>query len=127
MKRSVAILILVIIAFIIYWITTNTNTIEKNKEYFTMLMGFQKPLTTYDDFGTFNFLLHTNDLPYYDPTYDRMSDIMIHKDRSKRIKNNIGEVPFNYSKDRYAQIESNNIMDDHTRIAPQAYNFYFDN
>jgi len=40
-------------------------------ETFTALSGFN-PLTTYDDYGTFGGILHTNDLPYYDKEFKAM-------------------------------------------------------
>lgn len=67
-----ALLILAIIIVIYYCYTNYYDTSIKNDiEQFTTLNGLN-PLTTYDDYGTFNFLLHTNDLPYYDPTYAKM-------------------------------------------------------
>lgn len=46
----------------------------KQLEKFTSLTEIQMPLATYDDYGTFNFLLQTNDFPYYDPTYQNLTN-----------------------------------------------------
>ncbi len=56
------IFIIIITGLIIY----RYNSDKKSQmEQFTALSGFE-PLTSYDDYGTFNFILHINDLPYYD-------------------------------------------------------------
>ena len=44
---------------------------KDNTEKFTTLVGLN-PMTTYDDYGTFNFLFHTDDLPYYNPKYENL-------------------------------------------------------
>src|SRR5687767_7679485 len=58
-------IIFVIICVILFFVLKN------NKETFTALVDLN-PLTTYDDYGTFNFLFHTDDFPYYDPTYENL-------------------------------------------------------
>lgn len=47
------------------------GTINRRIEKFTSLNGLN-PLTTYDDYGTFNFILQTDDFPYYDSTYEEL-------------------------------------------------------
>ena len=62
------IFIILIIVFILYLEYYNKNITEN----FVALSGIESSLTTYDSYGTFNFLFNTNDLPYYDPTYDNL-------------------------------------------------------
>src|SRR5205823_3078234 len=64
---NIYIVITIIIFIIIFYLITTT------KENFTSLVDLN-PLTTYDDYGTFNFILQTDDLPYWNPTYEDMSD-----------------------------------------------------
>lgn len=66
-NKYILLLILVIIAIV--YIRYHNNTISEN---FVALSGISSPLTTYDSYGTFNFLFNTNDLPFYDQTYDDM-------------------------------------------------------
>jgi hypothetical protein len=81
------VLFIILILVIIYFVVNSKpdsnkpyseNGVNSNKPYpenvenienFTAISGMEGPLTTYDDYGTFNFLFHTDDLPYYDPTY----------------------------------------------------------
>jgi len=65
------ILIIVIIIITIFVHDTIKET-EHQIEAFTVANNMQGPLLNYDDYGTFNFLFHTDDLPYYDPTYEWM-------------------------------------------------------
>ncbi|XWV26273.1 putative orfan [Tupanvirus soda lake] len=145
MQQCHAIILLVIIIFAIYWLTQSSSTIIKNNpEFFTILKGIQNPLTSYDDYGTFDFIHHTNDLPYYDPTYNNMINLTktytkypnkmpkwsgenFSKDGFIRVcgsKVRKELVPSNYSDQSYAGAHfTNNINDE--KIAPQAYNFYF--
>jgi len=44
---------------------------KRNIEHYTALVGLN-PLTTYDDYGTFNGILQMDDFPYWDPTYENM-------------------------------------------------------
>src|SRR5579862_2875114 len=68
--NCVGIIILVsVLCIIIYFVIYTTK-----KENFTSLVGPSKPLTTYDDYGTFNFIFHMDDLPYYNPTYEDLGD-----------------------------------------------------
>jgi len=67
MNSTSIIIIASITCIILYFIIVT----KKNKENFTALVGLN-PLTTYDDYGTFNFLFHTDDFPYYDPTYENL-------------------------------------------------------
>jgi hypothetical protein len=73
MKRNIAIIILIILFIIIYFVVLRSmNKINKETEHFTAISGMEQPLTTYDDYGTFNFLLQIDDFPYYDDTYEDM-------------------------------------------------------
>jgi len=58
-------IIFIVICIILFFL------VKDNKEKFTALVDLN-PLTTYDDYGTFNFLFHTDDFPYYDPTYENL-------------------------------------------------------
>ena len=70
-----AILFLLIIILVVWILIKYNNTsIKESIENFTAISGIEQPLTTYDDYGTFNFLLQTDDLPYYDPTYENLGD-----------------------------------------------------
>lgn len=72
MDRIYMITISIIIIIAIGLIICNSNLkLKKQAEKFTALVGLN-PLTTYDDYGTFNFLLHTDDLPYYDKGFAGM-------------------------------------------------------
>ena len=73
MEKIFIVILLVIIAIALYLLARNQN-IESSKENFTVVVGTSNPMVTYDDYGTFNFILHTDDLPYHDPTYDILSD-----------------------------------------------------
>lgn len=64
----IATIILTIVGLLIY---ISNSKLKKQTENFTSLIGLN-PLTTYDDYGTFNFILHTNDLPYYDKGFAGM-------------------------------------------------------
>jgi hypothetical protein len=75
MTQYIALILLVVLVIIIYLIATSnkySSLTDQTTESFTALRGIESPLTTYDDYGTFNFILQTDDLPYYDPTYDDM-------------------------------------------------------
>ena len=62
-------IILVLLIVVICLILSKYNTDKKSQiEQFTAFSGLN-PLTSYDDYGTFNFLLHTDDEPYYDKGY----------------------------------------------------------
>jgi hypothetical protein len=70
MDSTTAIISLIILIIIIYLLVSKSNTSTKSDiEKFTGLNGIESPLTTYDDYGTFNFILQIDDLPYYDPEY----------------------------------------------------------
>lgn len=78
--------------------------VSSSNENFTKLTGFN-PLVSYDDYGTFNGIMHTNDivsfkrpnlsmregsvLPYYDPTYNNMTCIINDYQESDDYLNNI--------------------------------------
>jgi hypothetical protein len=59
------IIILIILIVIVLLVNYSNFCIATQVEQFTALSGFN-PLTSYDDYGTFNFILHTDDMPYYD-------------------------------------------------------------
>lgn len=88
--KKIYILILLIIIFIVLYFLIKTQTILNYKEEFTTIVGTSDPLVTYDDYGTFNFIHHFNDLPYYDPTYNIISDYtknrMNQHNKKKEIK-----------------------------------------
>ena len=89
-------------------IIRNNKRIEKEIEKFTALRGISSPLTTYDDYGTFNFLLSTNDLPYYDPTYEDLQ--MTAKDynpkgQKRTCKLNAQRVTEDFCKDSFIDFE----------------------
>ena len=57
MKLITAILVVFVI-LIIYWIGQNmSKTQETEIEKFTALSGISNPLTSHDDYGTFNFIM----------------------------------------------------------------------
>ncbi|XWV25019.1 putative ORFan [Tupanvirus deep ocean] len=145
MQQCHAIMLLIIIIFIIYWLTySSSTTIKNNPEFFTILKDIQSPLTSYDDYATFNFIHHTNDLPYYDPTYNNMVNLTktntkypnaipkwngenFSKDSFIRVCGNKVRrelVPSNYSDQAYANADFTNSTINEN-IAPQAVNFYF--
>lgn len=70
------ILVILLIVLAVTWLVIkyNNQSVTKSIEDFTALSGIQLPLVTYDDYGTFNFLLQIDDFPYYDPTYENMGD-----------------------------------------------------
>jgi len=68
--RVIFILLFIVIGYY-FFVRYYNGTINQKVERFTSLNGLN-PLTTYDDYGTFNFILQTDDLPYYDPTYEKM-------------------------------------------------------
>lgn len=63
MYTRIAVIVILIIVFLL---------ITKSKEPFTALGPIQGTLTSYDDYGTFNFIHHFNDFPWYDSTYSDM-------------------------------------------------------
>lgn len=67
MNRYVIVTLIIVIAIMIYFV--NKLFFSRN-ENFTALGPIGQPLVTYDDYGTFNFIFHTDDLPYYDHEYD---------------------------------------------------------
>lgn len=69
MNKIYIIIILCGIILVIGLLISRSNlNINKQIENFTALSGFN-PLTNYDDYGTFNFIFHTDDMPYYDPGF----------------------------------------------------------
>lgn len=72
--EKIYIMILLIIVFTVLYLLVKNQNIEQYREDFTAIVGTSNPLVTYDDYGTFNFIHHFDDLPYYDPTYNIMSD-----------------------------------------------------
>lgn len=73
----------VLLYIVIKWYN---RSIDQSIENFTAISGIEQPLTTYDDYGTFNFLLQIDDFPYYDPTYVNMGDD--YRDYKPNVKNN---------------------------------------
>jgi hypothetical protein len=68
MRQTTAIVVLLLSLLIGYFV------ISGNNESFTAISGTQKQMVTYDDYGTFNFLHHFNDMgENYDPTYHNIS------------------------------------------------------
>lgn len=65
MSNTNYLFIFIIVCIILFFVVKN------NKEKFTALVDLN-PLTTYDDYGTFNFLFHMDDFPYYNPTYENL-------------------------------------------------------
>lgn len=65
--QNIVILLIIIIA-IIFSICKYNSEQKIQIEKFTAFSGLN-PLTSYDDYGTFNFILHTDDMPYYDKGY----------------------------------------------------------
>jgi hypothetical protein len=57
----------ILVGIIIVYRYYSTDKTEK----FTALSGFN-PLTSYDDYGNFNFIFHEDDLPYYDVGFKRI-------------------------------------------------------
>jgi len=100
-------LLLIFVFLIIYFIIKRYNrSIDQSVEKFTALSGIQQPLTTYDDYGTFNFLLHINDLPYYDSTYEDMSDD--YRDYDKNGQSKQPEVLYERSRSKMSKNENFN-------------------
>jgi hypothetical protein len=68
-------IILLILFVVVLWLCTRST--KDMMENFTMLKSiaglFGGSMVTYDDYGTFDFMLHTDDLPFYDPTYNDLS------------------------------------------------------
>uniref|UniRef100_A0A6C0LT06 Uncharacterized protein n=1 Tax=viral metagenome TaxID=1070528 RepID=A0A6C0LT06_9ZZZZ len=74
MRETITFALLIIIIFMIIIIyKCYNNKIHSNVEKFTALSGIEVPLTTYDDYGTFNFLFNLDDFPKFDHTYDQMA------------------------------------------------------
>jgi hypothetical protein len=65
MEIKYIIAILAIIIGLIFIINYSNTNVTSQIEQFTANVGLN-PLTSYDDYGTFNFIFHTDDLPYYD-------------------------------------------------------------
>jgi hypothetical protein len=111
--------------------------LNRSKENFTALNSITSELTTYDDYGTFNNILQTDDLPYYDPTYMNMmckfqrkvpNDEYIPYDNDIMKRN---MIPANYSND--LQIANANMQNDmlinknqkkNSSVPPVAHNYY---
>lgn len=73
-KPIVVLAILILLAYLVCSFNMSGSVIPENiYQPFTALNGMEKPLVTYDDYGTFNYLMHFDDLPYHDSTYDNMS------------------------------------------------------
>lgn len=137
MNQCLAIILLIIIVIVVYFLV-KTNQKSIRTDFFTLLRSIEKPLTSYDDYGTFNFIHHTNDLPYYDPIYDDMfyltktnykpetklplSDSIISSDSFINVRGDLVRrklIPFNYTD--YGGTPNNN-----KRIAPQGVNYYWE-
>jgi hypothetical protein len=134
-------LVIILISFIliIYLVVKTSST--NQKEEFTILKPIRGPMVSYDDYATFNYIHHTNDLPYYDPTYDNMVNAINYEPiKSKAKKPRLGKENFN--KDSFIVIRGNKVRrelvpsnyadDNHYRfgindnipMAPQGYNIY---
>lgn len=104
----------------------------RNKESFTILSPIEKPLVSYDDFGTFNFIHHFDDFPYYDSRYFDMLDIYRKYESTLPKKD---AIPSNYYKDpeHTDSPYDKNFPDiierkNRTKVAlrpPQPYNIFF--
>ena len=142
--RLCAVILTILIIFALYVLLQ-----KKNIEKFTALTGMQSPLTTYDDYGTFNFMFHFNDLPY-DTTkkpskieeylYKSESDLIkpepinnnldFDHDNFIRVGNNTVRrklVPHNYSNPAYANFtkQSDQLITRSPIQAPKPQNYYF--
>ena len=58
-------IIFILVVMYYFFVGYYNGTINRRIEKFTSLNGLN-PLTTYDDYGTFNFILQTDDFPYYE-------------------------------------------------------------
>lgn len=74
MKFAILIAVIILMTLLYLIIFWHNQQIKKEIDNFTILTNIEGPLTTYDDYGTFNFILQTDDLPYYDPTYHEMTN-----------------------------------------------------
>ena len=63
-----AIILVIFIIVILLILCKYNNDTQSQIEKFTAFSGLN-PLTSYDDYGTFNFILQTDDLPFYDKGY----------------------------------------------------------
>lgn len=137
MNQGLAIVLLLIIVIIFYFIIKSNQKINQ-MDFFTLLRSIEKPLTTYDDYGTFNFIHHINDLPYYDSTYDDMiyltkttckpkltdasdPNSLIPTDSFVNVRGNLVRrklIPFNYT--AYGGTTNNE------RMAPQGFNYFLE-
>lgn len=100
-------------------------------ELFTVVKGINGPLTTYDDYSTFNFEHEFNNVNESNETIKDKKLIKINKKNKNRfivtdnkiIKREV--LPKNYSENMsyYNYNKSYKIK----REAPQGFNYYFDN
>ena len=103
--RTIIILIIVILFFYFYGKYYNRK-IKSEIERFTTLNGLN-PLTSYDDYGTFNFILQTDDLPYYNPKYEKMGCCFRTTRNGKKVP--CKNVMIDYDEDKFFNFEGDSI------------------
>jgi hypothetical protein len=108
MKQSEAIILLIIFIIGIYCVIQyNKSSTQSALEKFVALSGLN-PLTTFDDYGTLNHLMHFDDFPFYDPSYENL--LYKYKDippGSDSIKN-IGSI--NYPRDNIEDFSKDSFL-----------------
>lgn len=123
---------LIIIILIYIYVSVHNKYFANKRENFVALSGIEGPLTTYDGYGTFNFIFNLNDLPYYDPVYWDASCLYPDIDPMFQPKNEkCGSINFNkkgqiiWDSEREGPVEIQNSSikaeDDITNINEEVY------
>ena len=73
MAKNIVLILIVLLILILF---KRINNIQP----FTFIRGIRQPLVSYDDYSTFDFKNHLNDLPNYDPTYHNLGCTIKHTD-----------------------------------------------
>ena len=140
MNKLHAIILLVIIIGLIYWLTTKTSaTIKNNVEYFNMLKGIDFLSNEWNteseiisDNNTFksNKTLQSNNIPK-PKKYRKVKSWNkenFYKDNFINVQGNMVRrelVPSNYANTKFASAYDYGLFLQNNRIAPQPNNYYF--
>ena len=133
--KLITVILIIIAILIIYWIGRNVSkTQETEIEKFTALSGISNPLTSHDDYGTFNFIMQFDDLPYgtgyYEwlPIIKKLNENTINENNiveslnGERVQKSI--IPSNYSNIQ-ANFNGEPLQFKPNNYAPHEANYYF--
>jgi hypothetical protein len=125
MEKNHAIIFLIFIALVIFWLIGNTSTktlgkldipsnltksnprnVSDNPEYFTMTENIANPMTGHDNYKIWNSISHSNISPNYNSTHNNMVKL---KYIIKPPKKRINWHKENFDKDNFIEVQGNKV------------------